>query len=301
MKKLLFFIFLLSTNSFCQSYQADLTNGYQTSEREFEFDITVRSTNEFLITAYQVAVRFNTKIGTGITYEMITGSCELSNPPLPNTIKLYSDSILAFGSAQGYDLISEQKRMGRFRIKSTTPFTFNLPEVRWVFLGNVNTIITGEFFADITSKGTFKNLEYDIPLPVTLIYFTTRLNGDSLIAEWETASEINTYGFKLMRASSQDSEFVQVGFVPASGNSNGNKFYRCIDSLSLAGTYKYYLRILDLGGREEKTQTEFVTYKGNDIQQPPPKSFTFLIIGVCVFIALAILIAISVKPKRFVS
>lgn len=302
--KILLLILLFPVILLPQNYKAELKNGYQTSDREFEFDVLISSTVAFELTAYQVALKFNQKIGTDLSFHYVTGSSSLKNKP--TNIGIYDDWIntvnirkLAFGSGPGSDTIIGQQCVGRFLIRSQTPFRFELPQISWACsdANTIRTIFTGTNFVNITNWLFHYDLEYDIPLPVTLIYFTTRLRGDSLIAEWETASEINTYGFKLMRALAQDSEFIQVGFVPASGNSNSNKYYRYVDSLSLAGTYKYYLRIIDIGGREEKTQTEFVTYKGNDIQQPISKNFIFIIIGICVFIALAIFILLRKYTK----
>lgn len=302
--KPLLLILLFPVILFSQTYKADLKNGYQSSEREFEFDVMISSEQPFELRAYQVALKFNEKIGTGLTFHYVNGSSNLTNKP--TNVGIYDDWIdtvnvrkLAFGSGPGSDTIIGEKRIGRFLIKSQTPFRFELPQISWALnpMNKIQTIFTGTNFANITNWLFHHDLEYDIPLPVTLVYFTTRLNGDSLIAEWETASEINTYGFKLMRATSPDSDFVQVGFVPAAGNSSSNKFYRYIDSLAVTGTYKYYLRIVDIGGSEEKTQTEFVTYKRNDIQQEPSKSFTLLVIGICVFIILAIFILLRKYGK----
>lgn len=302
--KPLLLILLFPVILFSQIYKAELKNGYQTSEREFEFDILISSTVPFELTAYQVALKFNERIGTGLTFHYVNGTSELINKP--TNIGIYDDWIdtvnirkLAFGSGPGSDTIIGEKRIGRFLIRSQTPFRFELPQISWALSpkNKIQTILTGAGFTNITNGLFHHDLEYDIPLPVTLIYFTTRLLGDSVVAEWETASEINTYGFKLMRGEN-DSEFTQISFIPASGNSNSNRFYRYVDNIYLAGTYRYYLRIIDIGGREEKTQVEFVTYKGNDIQQPQQsKSYIFLIIGICVFIILVIFFMLRNNPK----
>ena len=80
-------------------------------------------------------------------------------------------------------------------------------------------------------------------LPVELISFTGSANGSSVTLNWQTATEVNNYGFNVERALMvrQNSPQAQLGmtwekiaFVQGHGNSNSPKEYSFTDNLALA-------------------------------------------------------------------
>jgi hypothetical protein len=77
--------------------------------------------------------------------------------------------------------------------------------------------------------------------------------------KWETATEINNYGFEIERqnqvASSKNQEWEKIGFVNGHGNSNSPKSYSFEDDLNNAsGTFKYRLKQIDIDGKYEYSQ-----------------------------------------------
>ena len=100
------------------------------------------------------------------------------------------------------------------------------------------------------------------PLPVELTSFTASVNGTDVNLNWETATEVNNYGFEVERLSSDAGEssfnshsssleFETIGFVQGNGNSNSPQDYSFVDK-PIGGTkYKYRLKQIDNDGNYE--------------------------------------------------
>ncbi len=89
------------------------------------------------------------------------------------------------------------------------------------------------------------------PLPVELTSFSADLsNASEVILNWNTATEVNNYGFEIQRksASNQLAEFKVIGFVEGNGNSNSPKEYTFTDAATLSGVFSYRLKQIDLDG-----------------------------------------------------
>jgi len=84
-----------------------------------------------------------------------------------------------------------------------------------------------------SSSGGSPGSENSSPLPVELVSFTASVNNDEVILLWETATELNNFGFEVERSvvSDQRSEnWVMIGFVEGHGNSNSPKEYSFVDN-----------------------------------------------------------------------
>ncbi len=90
--------------------------------------------------------------------------------------------------------------------------------------------------------------ETTIPLPVELTDFTSKMDNDKVILKWNTATEINNYGFDVERSNNL-SGWVEVGFVKGNGNSNSPKQYSFVDDNPVGGAdLDYRLKQLDNDG-----------------------------------------------------
>ncbi len=89
-------------------------------------------------------------------------------------------------------------------------------------------------------------------LPVELTAFTAQLNGSGVELNWETATEVNNYGFEIERQLSenrtQNTEWENIGFVQGHGNSNSPKSYEFIDHDPPTGNVQYRLKQIDTDG-----------------------------------------------------
>jgi len=90
------------------------------------------------------------------------------------------------------------------------------------------------------------------PLPVELTTFAVNVVSDNQIKlNWETATEINNYGFNIER-SSAEGNWSKIGFVEGHGNSNSPKLYTYVDNNAVGSNkFTYRLKQVDIDGTFE--------------------------------------------------
>ncbi|GEM_PF-1914181 len=93
-------------------------------------------------------------------------------------------------------------------------------------------------------------------LPVELVSFIGYAGTNDVILVWQTATEINNYGFQIERKKGEDkNKWEKIGFVKGSGNSNSPKEYSFTDKTVESGKYSYRLKQIDLSGNYEYSKT----------------------------------------------
>jgi hypothetical protein len=130
---------------------------------------------------------------------------------------------------------------------------------------NLTFVSPLEFFSPNAVKwtnGTFTPLNAN-PLPVELSSFTATSNQNGVELKWQTATEINNYGFEVERTSPLPSPYEgegggagrgweKIGFVNGNGNSNSAKEYSFIDKSQTGGSkFQYRLKQIDNDGQFE--------------------------------------------------
>ncbi len=90
----------------------------------------------------------------------------------------------------------------------------------------------------------------DNVLPVELTTFTASIAGNVVKLNWETATEVNNYGFNIERKP-EDGNWNKIGFVEGNGNSNSPKKYIFTDNNVNGGKYLYRLKQIDINGSSE--------------------------------------------------
>jgi hypothetical protein len=85
------------------------------------------------------------------------------------------------------------------------------------------------------------------PLPVELTFFKASVDGWSVQLNWETAAEVNNYGFEVER-STDKSSWRKIAFIAGHGNSNSMKQYSFTDIKVSSGKYYYRLKQIDNTG-----------------------------------------------------
>lgn len=102
----------------------------------------------------------------------------------------------------------------------------------------------------------------DAALPVELTSFSANsIEGSKVSLNWETATEVNNYGFEIERQSVTDLDktsklsedcWTSIGFINGSGNSNSPKQYSFVDELISGGSnFAYRLKQIDIDGKFE--------------------------------------------------
>jgi hypothetical protein len=140
---------------------------------------------------------------------------------------------------------------------------------------------SGTFFGDYTSIAAFNRKVYPAwmrldgailsvytapftdtasVLPVELAHFSSSINNGKVELLWKTATEINNYGFELERKFEDNYDWIKIGFVRGSGNSNSPQSYSLSDWPLQIGTYKYRLKQIDLDGHFKYSNEIEVVY-----------------------------------------
>lgn len=100
-------------------------------------------------------------------------------------------------------------------------------------------------------RGVYE-LNIDNPLPVELTSFTAKvLKSGDIQLKWQTETEVNNYGFEILRSAKYDTMWIKIGFVEGSGNSNSPKEYSYMDEVIKYGSYAYRLKQIDTDGQFE--------------------------------------------------
>ncbi|NLT51934.1 MAG: T9SS type A sorting domain-containing protein [Ignavibacteria bacterium] len=92
-------------------------------------------------------------------------------------------------------------------------------------------------------------IEIQEALPVELTSFSASVEQNAVTLNWQTATEVNNYGFSV-ECKVQSAEWKEIGFVEGAGNSNSPKEYSFTDNLTLTHTsYSYRLKQIDIDGK----------------------------------------------------
>ena len=128
-------------------------------------------------------------------------------------------------------------------------------------ISGITTDIDGETrHATLPYMGADENLAN--PLPVELTSFTASVLESKVILNWQTATEVNNYGFEVERTSPRPSLYEgeggeagrgweKIGFVQGHGNSNSVKEYSFTDKPNGGTKFKYRLKQIDNDGKYE--------------------------------------------------
>ena len=174
-----------------------------------------------------------------------------NDPDLPikiDFVSLQSQALIDVLSHSGTILFeafaeNDQKLATVYIRSNGTNYTITQNDIKYITLTR-----TGGSGFDSYDNLTFQTGE----MPVELTTFNAFLKNNIINLHWETATEINNYGFEIQRAfSSQKSEsgsWEKIGFVPGSGSSNSPKEYSFVDTNPFNGKVEYRLKQIDNDG-----------------------------------------------------
>jgi hypothetical protein len=111
--------------------------------------------------------------------------------------------------------------------------------------------------ADINTINYSNMHGLNYPLPVELTSFKVKPKGNNVMLNWQTATEINNYGFEVQRTelNTKHSAWKTIGFVEGAGNSNSPKTYSFSDYINQSGKYFYRLKQIDWDGAFKYSET----------------------------------------------
>ena len=118
------------------------------------------------------------------------------------------------------------------------------------------------------------------PLPVELTSFTASINNNAVALRWNTATEVNNYGFDIERRmvkseQSMVNSWTKIGFVSGNGTSSVQHSYSYADNSASFGTYAYRLKQIDNDGMFKYSQESEVSLspKTSALRQNYPNPF----------------------------
>ncbi len=118
----------------------------------------------------------------------------------------------------------------------------------------LNGGFTGSYYvADNAINPTQQEIIYGgacSALPVELTTFSASVVDNKVELKWNTATEVNNYGFNVERKL-QNGSWMKIGFVKGNGNSNSPKQYSFIDNPSGGTQFQYRLKQIDNDGKFE--------------------------------------------------
>ncbi|MBK7267949.1 MAG: T9SS type A sorting domain-containing protein [Ignavibacteriales bacterium] len=88
------------------------------------------------------------------------------------------------------------------------------------------------------------------PLPVELVSFTASVRNNLVNLNWETATEVDNYGFEIERKD-KNSDWTKIGFIEGHFTSNSPKYYMFSDKPTGSSKYSYRLKQIDNDGKFE--------------------------------------------------
>jgi len=117
------------------------------------------------------------------------------------------------------------------------------------------------------------------PLPVELTSFTGAVSGNTVTLNWQTATEVNNYGFEVERVFSPSASsgnnntanWKSIAFIPGYGNSNSPKYYSFTDENPGTGNIQYRLKQIDTDGAFEYSDVVTVS-----LEESIPTEFALL-------------------------
>jgi hypothetical protein len=115
------------------------------------------------------------------------------------------------------------------------------------------------------NSGNFYSQADPVPLPVELTSFTVKVIGNSVKLDWKTETEVNNYGFEILRQAHTSTSlsltgWEKIGFVNGNGNSNSQKSYSFSDqNANGSNKFAYRLKQIDNDGRYEYSNVVEVT------------------------------------------
>jgi len=113
----------------------------------------------------------------------------------------------------------------------------------------------------------------DTPLPVELKSFSASVDGKNVNLAWQTATEVNNYGFEVERLT-VNGKWEKLGFVAGKGNTNAAQNYTFADN-NVSGKVSYRLKQIDIDGKFEYSEVVAAEVIANEfvLEQNFPNPF----------------------------
>jgi hypothetical protein len=122
------------------------------------------------------------------------------------------------------------------------------------------------------------------PLPIELLYFRARVDGETVTTEWATASEINNHFFTVQKTINFET-FYDAGEIDGQGNSRDMHSYNFTDMFPISGKSYYRLKQTDFDGNVSYSPPVMINFENTSdpvlsvYPNPSAGNITILISG----------------------
>ncbi len=189
-------------------------------------------------------------------------------PGAPESIEAYGSDIYfggAFSTAGGVNSPNLAKWNGSNWVAIGTGVD-NMVRALCVQTTTGSMIYAGDFLVsngNVFTQRIAKFTDSDNPLPVELVSFSGSLRNDVIHLNWETATEVDNYGFEVERKTAK-SDWMKIGFIDGHGTSNSPKYYSFSDNSILPGE-KYLYRLKQIDGDGSCTYSNIIAISASAI------------------------------------
>jgi photosystem II stability/assembly factor-like uncharacterized protein len=97
-------------------------------------------------------------------------------------------------------------------------------------------------------------IAYTNSVPVELKSFTAAVDKNDILLNWQTSTEKDNSGFKILRSSKIENNWNQIGFVEGHGTTTEENSYSFVDRNLESGNYSYKLVQIDFDGTQNESE-----------------------------------------------
>jgi hypothetical protein len=255
----------LTSNVFGAKEALHTIRDFEVSDGVLKFNIySLRTDEELAVGPTTFAINYNENA--------------LANPYLTNINSKYNTSSFGYGDMSiviaGGSILITINHTGTVGSLLTDQGTYG-EVICTVGLNIIDVLATAEISWNVVNSAMFQpnfglldsesfNVigEPNPPLPVELVGFFANVSENLIELSWQTASELNNFGFSIERkVNDKENRWSSIGFQKSAGDSRALTDYSFIDKSPVGGTiFNYRLKQINLDGTFDYSDEVQVTF-----------------------------------------